>query len=32
MRVDSRMNKYIPRNPKTRAMEKGVAEKAHYTQ
>jgi len=32
MRVDSRMNKYNPRNPSKRAVEKRVAEiEAHYT-
>jgi len=32
MRVDSRMNKYNPRNPNRRAVEKRVAEiEAHYT-
>jgi len=32
MRVDSRMNKYNPRNPSRRAVEKRVAEiEAHYT-
>ena len=31
MRVDSRMNKYNPRNPNRRAVEKRVAEiEAHY--
>ena len=32
MRVDSRMNKYNPRNPNKRAVEKRVAEiEANYT-
>ena len=32
MRVDSRMNKYNPRNPNKRAVEKRVAEiEADYT-
>ena len=32
MRVDSRMNKYNPRNPNRRAVENRVAEiEAHYT-
>ena len=32
MRVDSRMNKYNPRNPNRRAVEKKVAEiEAHFT-
>ncbi len=32
MRVDSRMNKYNPRNPNRRAVEKRVAEiETHYT-
>ena len=32
MRVDSRMNKYNPRNPNRRAVKKRVAEiEAHYT-
>ena len=32
MRVDSRMNKYNPRNPNKRAVEKRFAEiEAHYT-
>ena len=32
MRVDGRMNKYNPRNPNRRAVEKRVAEiEAHYT-
>jgi len=26
MRIDNRMNKYNPRNPNRRAVEKGVAE------
>jgi len=33
MRVDSRMNKYNPRNPSRRAVDKRVAEiEAHYTE
>ena len=32
MRLDGRMNKYNPRNPKRRAVEKRVAEiEAYYT-
>jgi len=32
MRVDNRMNKYNPRNPNRRAVEKRVAEiEAYYT-
>jgi len=32
MRIDSRTNRYNPRNPNRRAVEKRVAEiEAHYT-